>query len=438
MELLLRDNLRRIFCGVLLVIGAGVVCGAERFPPPEFESDYQQPTMVHPGARSVVFEYIDVAVLVVVMSLTCVLVYKKRCRKGIFLMMLASIGYFGFWREGCICSIGAIGNVVLSVFDTNYAIPLVGLLFFVVPLVFTLFFGRAFCGAVCPLGAIQDVVLLKPVALPGWLAGTLRLFAYAYLAIAVLMAATGSAFVICRYDPFIAIFRLGGNINMVVVGGCMLLIGVFVGRPYCRFLCPYGVILRQLSRLSRKRVTITPDECIKCRLCEDACPFGAISKPTAEWAEGDYEVNKRRLGMNILLVPVLVVGFGIAGYMLSGGASRANVTVRLADRIYAEESGEFEDTTDASLAFRGGGMTIAELYGKAAKVQRQFVFGSILAGAFVGLVAGVKLIRNSIQWKRSEYEADRAGCFSCGRCFKYCPMEHERLKGNAKTLNSNN
>ena len=422
------SSLGKIFCGVVLLCAVGAVFGAERFPPPEFDSGYQQPTMVNPGARSNVLEYVDVAVLVAVMSLTCFLVYKKRSRKGIFWLMLGSILYFGFWREGCICSIGAIGNVVLSVFDTNYAIPLAGLLFFVLPLVFTLFFGRAFCAAACPLGAIQDIVLLKPVALPVWLAGTLRLFAYAYLAIAVLMAATGSAFVICRYDPFIAIFRLGGNVNMVVVGGCMLLIAVFVGRPYCRFLCPYGVILRQLSRVSRKRVTITPDECIKCRLCEDACPFGAINRPTAEWAEGDYRVNKKRLGVNILLLPVLVVVFGFAGYLLSGGASRAHVTVRLADRIYAEESGEVDDTTDASVAFRGTGMTIAELYGNAAKVQKQFVFGSILAGAFVGLAAGVKLIRSSIQWKRSEYEADRAGCFSCGRCFKYCPIENVRLK----------
>ena len=53
------------------------------------------------------------------------------------------------------------------------------------PLLFTLFFGRTFCGSVCPLGALQDVVLLRSVSLPVWLASSLRLCAYIYLALAV-------------------------------------------------------------------------------------------------------------------------------------------------------------------------------------------------------------------------------------------------------------
>ena len=116
---------------------------------------------------------------------------------------------------------------------------------------------------------------------PGWMETALRLGAWLYLALSVLYAATGSGLLICRYDPFIAFFRLSPNSLLWLLGLLFLAVGVFIGRPYCRFVCPYGLLLRQAGRLSRRHVTITPDECIHCRLCEDVCPFGAIDKPTA-------------------------------------------------------------------------------------------------------------------------------------------------------------
>jgi polyferredoxin len=294
--------------------------------------------------------------------------------------------------------------------------------------VFTLFFARSFCAAVCPLGAIQDLVLCRPVMVPGWLESGLRLFAYVYLGAAVLFAATGSAFVVCRYDPFISIFRLTGGLNILILGGCLLLIGVFIGRPYCRFLCPYGVILRQFSRLSRRRVTITPDECIRCKLCEDACPFGAIKKPAAQWSQGDYAIARKRLGFFILALPVLVLAGGWTGSSLKAVTARAHETVRLAERIYLEETGAVTDTTDASAGFRATGKGIEQLYQEASSIRAQFELGGWIFGGFVGLVIGLKLIGLCV-WRRCEdYEADRAGCLACGRCFEYCPREHVRLE----------
>ena len=36
----------------------------------------------------------------------------------------------------------------------------------------------------------------------------------------------------------------------------LLLVGLFIGRPYCRFLCPNGAILSVLSRFSRRHAVI--------------------------------------------------------------------------------------------------------------------------------------------------------------------------------------
>ncbi len=424
----------RISAGIIILLSLGaIVAGVERFPPPQFEQEYEMPHPTTPGPRHLVFEYFDVVVLFAALCLASYLTLRKRNRKATFALMAFSLLYFGFWRQGCVCSIGAIQNVVLAIFDSSYVMPVTVLLFFLLPLLFTLFFGRAFCAAVCPLGAIQDIVLWRPTALPGWLESVLRLIAYVYLAAAVLFAATGSALIICRYDPFVSFFRLSGDLNILTFGGCLLVIGLFIGRPYCRFICPYGVILRQFSRLSRRHVTITPDECIKCRLCEDACPFGAINKPTVEWPATEYAPSKKRLTIQIALVPVLVLLFGLIGSVLHPVTARAHATVRLAEQVYLEDAGEVTETTDASDAFRATGKTTKELYAEASEIRSQFALGGWFFGGFVGLVIGLKLIKLGLWRHRTDYEADAAGCVSCGRCFDYCPKEHLRLKRERET-----
>lgn len=279
-------------CIHLLILGLACVLllcaealALQRFPPPDFEGGHEMPSMTQPPPREGWKSVMDVAALVLGLGVAAWIVLRFRSRKAMVFLTIAAVAYFGFYRAGCVCPIGSIQNVTLALADGEYAVPLVVILFFGLPLLAALFFGRVFCSGVCPLGALQDIVLVKPVRVPRWLEHTLGVAPFIYLGLAVYLAATGAMFVICRFDPFIAFFRLSGRFSMLIYSGIFLGVCLFVGRPYCRFLCPYGAVLNLFSRTSRRRASITPDDCVVCGLCHDACPFGAIDPANTEGEE---------------------------------------------------------------------------------------------------------------------------------------------------------
>jgi polyferredoxin len=419
--------IKRLAASCIIFLPPGLVFAqvVERFPKPDFQSGYIRPLLQVPAPRSGLLEYLDVFVLFAALSLASYFALKLRSRTKIFILMVFSLAYFGFFRKGCICPVGSVQNICLGLWGSGYAVPLVVIVFFALPLIFTLFFGRTFCAAVCPLGAVQDAVILKPVPVTPWLAEALGVIPYAYLGLAILFASTGAGFIICQYDPFVGFFRFGASFSMLLLGAFMLLLGTVIARPYCRFLCPYGVLLGWMSRLSKWHVRISPSECTSCRLCEESCPFGAIHPPSGK-TPGHRKKNIRRLAVTFIMLPVMVAGSGWGGSLLYIPLSRQHFTVALAEQIEHENSGNGTVTSDETSAFRASGKTMDELFSETRLIREKFKTGGWLLGAFLGFILGLKLIRLSIFRRYTEYTVDTGGCFSCGRCFSYCPIEREQ------------
>jgi len=375
-------------------------------------------------------EWLDVGYLAGALGLASWLALRRRSRTGLLLLSVVSLVWLGFWRKGCVCPIGAIQNVAAGLADPGFWVPWSVLAIFLLPLVATVFFGRTFCAAVCPLGAIQELTALRPVRMPDWLEQALGLVPYGYLGLAVVGAASGAGFLICQYDPFVNFFRLGGDRAMLLFGGALLLLGVFVGRPYCRFLCPYGALLGLVAKCSKWHVSIAPEACINCRLCEEACPYGAILPPTAPLEPSQRPVARRRLAVLVILFPVLVAAGAGLGALLDRALAWMHPTVRLASQVRLAERAQAESfpwpTTQQLEAFRSQGRSAQELFAQALRLQKWFRWAGILLGAWVGLVIGVKLIHLSIYPHRPDYQVDRSRCVSCGRCFWYCPLEQVR------------
>jgi len=273
----MRPMVTGLLAALLLSVGlCRPAAAVERFPPPDFQTGHVQPALSQPPPRMGWTPVVDMGALAAGLAAAAWISLRLRRRAAMLALTVASLIYFGFLRQGCVCPVGAIQNFSLALADPSFALPGVVVFYFAAPLVFALFFGRAFCAGVCPLGAIQDIVLLRPVKVPRWLCGALEMIPFFHLGLAVAMAAASGVFLTCRFDPFVGFFRFSGPPHMLAAGGVLLALAAFVARPYCRFLCPYGALLNLCSRAAWRRVSITPDKCVVCGLCRDACPFDAI------------------------------------------------------------------------------------------------------------------------------------------------------------------
>lgn len=409
-----------------------------RFPKPDFTSGYQYPEIVHGLPLETLWSWVDVVLLVVMMGVVANAGCKRsemntsrRSRGAVVVVSVVSVLYFGFFRSGCVCSVGSLQNVVLALTDSSYHLPWVVLLMFLLPLVAALFFGRVFCGGVCPFGALQDLVNVRNLRISRAVSGALGVIPWIYLSFAILYAATRSQFIICRFDPFISIFRLGGDMGMIVFGVLLLLLSVFVGRPFCQFLCPYGALLGLFSRVARWKVKVTPHSCINCTLCHDVCPVDAIRPPDTNRPSERRQRGMKRVLLHVVLLPL----FTLSGALLLASQSKtlsiAHKDVRLF--MLLQQAG---DTPSAEVeAFHEMGRKEDELKAKVADIQHQYEVWSLVAGGLIGFVVGIKLLKLTLKRTRKTYEVDASACVVCTKCFDYCPQNKKKRITNIENRN---
>jgi len=104
-------------------------------------------------------------------------------------------------------------------------------------------FGRWFCTYICYFGSLSEFLFswlyTGKIKLAGWLDTTLLYLKYIVLLATVTLAWLGVAFFI-SFCPHV-IFT---NLSLIFgIGlGIILLLSVFINRPWCRYLCPYGAL----------------------------------------------------------------------------------------------------------------------------------------------------------------------------------------------------
>ena len=134
-----------------------------------------------------------------------------------------------------------------------------------------------------------------------------------------------------------------------------IVLSIFSGRPFCRFICPYGALLGLVSRFSIWKVKITKHPCINCELCHNACPVDAIRPPYANKVKESRQKGVRRVLMYMIVLPIFMLAGAFLARMVSDDLSRSNKNVRLYEMVMAQEA-DPQDVLNLELeAFYGQG-----------------------------------------------------------------------------------
>ncbi len=213
----------------------------------------------------------------------------------------ATLLILGF-ADGSFLSVSHITSGIWTGVDI-FLMDLPLLLITIFTVVTTLVWGRVFCGFLCPFGALQDVIeRVVPRrfqrALPRQIHVRALYIKYGILALIILPALAGSHTSLYQYfEPFGTVFFLSPSLFFWSIAVLFLLASAVVPRFYCRYACPLGAALAIGSLVSLKRIERV-EQCNHCKVCEQACPTGAIHGPHIDFKEcvrcNECEVLLRR------------------------------------------------------------------------------------------------------------------------------------------------
>ena len=187
------------------------------------------------------------------------------------------------------CPIGAFQAVVgTSKFSFSYYVT--GIL-----ILFGVLLGRFICGFLCPFGWFQELLHKLPTkkfSTSGW--KPLTYLKYVILLVMVILlpalvvndVGMGEPF-FCKYLCPQGVLEGAIPLSIVNVGirgalgklfawkfGILLtviLLSIFMYRPFCKWLCPLGAFYALLNKVSLLGMQVDGDKCVACGKCAKAC-----------------------------------------------------------------------------------------------------------------------------------------------------------------------
>jgi len=202
----------------------------------------------------------------------------------LLLLIRLSLG-FGKTSFEAYCPFGGMESLwgLFKQGEFTCALSTINLTMLIAILVLTLLAKKAFCGWVCPIGLMGELlgklgrkIFRKQRTVGDGMNTWLKLLRYTALVLSLYFTYSAGELILRGYDPFYAIFSGFGHGTLGVVSyivlGLIVIGGIIISMFFCRYLCPLGAVLDPFSRIGLIKIVRDENLCTICGSCRTACP----------------------------------------------------------------------------------------------------------------------------------------------------------------------
>ncbi|MDS0525179.1 4Fe-4S binding protein [Clostridium sp. SHJSY1] len=198
-----------------------------------------------------------------------------------------SIPFIGSASLHAVCPFGGVvsmysliteGTFVQKIHESSFV--MLGIVIFL-----GIVFGPVFCGWICPLGTVQEFIgnIGRKIFKNKYnrfisykVDKYLRYLRYLVLVWVVYMTANSGKLLFANIDPYHALFNfwtsevaIGGLISLSII----IIASLFVERPWCKYVCPFGAVLGVTNLMSIFKIRRNEITCVSCKKCNNSCPM---------------------------------------------------------------------------------------------------------------------------------------------------------------------